>query len=1056
MSQKRSYEIKIDGLKQSISDVESLSKAFSGLTNGQKTATDASKEYQKALREQRQLEEAEETIARNQTNTYREKQKLLTALGRVIKNLNENDAEQSKRQKELIQQYNALNNELKKLDAELGNHQRNVGNYTQASQDLKGELRDLQNQMANLLANGVSKNSDEFQKLASRAGEISDALGDAREEINRFASDTKKLDDAINIMQSMTSVVGIFQGAMSTLGIESEETVKAIQKLQGIQTLIASFKTLSETLQTGSASAKIFQAAMKATTVTIEGSTVASKALTAAMRAIPLLLIISLITELATHWKDLTNWFDKSVPSLNKFGGVLGIIKGSLQAVGKAIINWLINPFKTATEVISALFKGDFSGALEAAKRGIVNQFQGTVEEFKKGWKEGVDSGIDYQNKKIAENNIKELNDQMELLKAKKGNDVKYSNEYINIQKKAFEQRKIAAKGNEDELKQIQLDELNYFREIEENKQKIQKETSDKAKQQAEELKKRLKELRDSQISVMNSTFGLNESELKSQEAFFTSLSKMLEKRGDIEGFKDAMQSVLEVQREIANANFEKNWTSWYQMFTTNIQDTDIETFKKNMQDIIGGKAVDEVFSNLSDTQKNYLQTLINNIKTAQNDLQMQLNVLNEQTKEAVLNALNGSIQGEMELVKTQINDAIQDMGENKDKNPSIWQKIFSPKKFKETIEKNKVVLNSQKEDVNVHIKVLEDYWNKYLENIKKVYGEDSIEFRKALNTKNKDIEDFANKASSATKSKGLSQYTDELGNTDWNKILEMPFEDSVDLLYENIITPAMTMFSDLFDYEVEEAQKAVDRITKEYERVASEVEESRKKIDELNREGSLSNVEMIADEMQMLRERQAEEERLAEEKERVEKNLQKKEKQQRKLALAGNLADSLANTALGITKTLGQFGWPLGGIFAAVLAAMGAAQSAIIAKQMSKLANGGLIEGGKSHDAGGMRIEGTNIEVEGGEFVTNKKSTSKYSNVLKAINSDLPSVNNLSNAYNPNFSSMDATLQSNDGFAELRKEIRNINFSPVVAVRDIVRGEKNYVRVRELAGQDI
>lgn len=1055
MSQKRSYEIEIKGIKQAVQDTESLSKAFEGLQKGTKSAEQASKEYQKALREQTALEKAEETIANGQAETYAEKQKLLTALGRVIKNLNESDAEQAKRQKELIQQYAALNAELKAFDKTMGNNQRSVGDYTMASRDLKTELRQLQEEMANLLANGVDKNSQQFKELASKAGSIQDALGDAREEISRFASDTKKLDDAINIAQSLTSVFGIMQGAMSTLGIESEETVKAIQKLQGIQTLIASFKTLSETLQTGSASAKIFQAAMKATTVTIEGSTVASKALTAAMRAIPLLLIISLITELATRWKDITGWVDKSVPSLNKFGGVLGIIKGSLQAVGKAIINWLINPFKTATEVISALFKGDFSGALEAAKRGIVNQFQGTVEEFKKGWKEGVDSGIDYQNKKIAENNIKELNDQMELLKAKKGNDVKYTNEYITLQKKAFEQRKIAAKGNEDELKQIQLDELNYFREIEENKQKIQKETSDKAKQQAEELKKRLKELRDSQISVMNSTFGLEESELKSQEAFFTSLSKMLEKRGDIEGFKDAMQSVLEVQREIANANFEKNWTSWYQMFTNNVQDTDIETFKKNMQDIISGKAVDEVFSNLSDTQKNYLQTLINNIKAAQNDLQMQLNVLNEQTKEAVLNALNGSIQGEMELVKTQINDVLQEMGENKDKNPSIWQKIFSPKKFRETIEKNKAVLNSQKEDVNIHIKVLSDYWDRYLENIKKVYGEDSIEFRKALNTKNKDIEDFANKASSATKSKGLSQYTDELGNTDWNKILEMPFEDSVDLLYQNIITPAMTMFSDLFDYEVEEAQKAVDRITEEYERVASEVEESRKKIDELNREGSLSNTQMIADEMQMLRERQAEEERLAEEKARAEKELEKKEKQQRKLQLAGNLVDAISNNALAITKTYSMFGFPLGAAFAAVMAALGAVQVGIISKQMSKLAEGGLIEG-KSHDAGGIQIGNTGIEVEGGEFVTNKKSTSKYSNVLKAINSDLPSVNNLSNAYNPNFAAMDNTLQNNDQMSSLIKEIRSIDFSPTVSVVDINRGQRNLTRVRELSGMNV
>jgi hypothetical protein len=47
------------------------------------------------------------------------------------------------------------------------------------------------------------------------------------------------------------------------------------------------------------------------------------------------------------------------------------------------------------------------------------------------------------------------------------------------------------------------------------------------------------------------------------------------------------------------------------------------------------------------------------------------------------------------------------------------------------------------------------------------------------------------------------------------------------------------------------------------------------------------------------------------------------------------------------------------------------------------------------------MRVEGTNIEVEGGEFVVNKKSTTKYINLIEAINEDNPfKVRRLSNRY--------------------------------------------------------
>ena len=50
-------------------------------------------------------------------------------------------------------------------------------------------------------------------------------------------------------------------------------------------------------------------------------------------------------------------------------------------------------------------------------------------------------------------------------------------------------------------------------------------------------------------------------------------------------------------------------------------------------------------------------------------------------------------------------------------------------------------------------------------------------------------------------------------------------------------------------------------------------------------------------------------------------------------------------------------------------------------------MANGGMLNG-PSHAQGGMPILGSNIEVEGGEFVVNKRSAKKYQNTLNAINS--------------------------------------------------------------------
>lgn len=55
-----------------------------------------------------------------------------------------------------------------------------------------------------------------------------------------------------------------------------------------------------------------------------------------------------------------------------------------------------------------------------------------------------------------------------------------------------------------------------------------------------------------------------------------------------------------------------------------------------------------------------------------------------------------------------------------------------------------------------------------------------------------------------------------------------------------------------------------------------------------------------------------------------------------------------------------------------------------------SMMEKGGKIKGPR-HSEGGIRIPGTNIEVEGDEFVTNRRSTAKYEPLLKAINMDSP-----------------------------------------------------------------
>ena len=261
MANQKEYKIIINGITESIegistlqdsldrlgakveeqgSNIQKSSKSMDELAKAEQKIAEYNEEYQRALqadkavladknksiKESLDLEKANMTVQEGAQSTYAEKQQLLSALGKVIKNTNAETEEEIQKLNELKAQYAALNQELKDFDASLGNHQRNVGDYGQATKNLKQELREFQLEMANMLDNGVSKADPQFVELAKKAGALKDAMTDAGEEINRFASDTKKLDDVINLAQSATAAFELYNGAMSafTWSSSSEST----------------------------------------------------------------------------------------------------------------------------------------------------------------------------------------------------------------------------------------------------------------------------------------------------------------------------------------------------------------------------------------------------------------------------------------------------------------------------------------------------------------------------------------------------------------------------------------------------------------------------------------------------------------------------------------------------------------------------------------------------------------------------------------------------------------------------------------------------------------
>lgn len=277
------------------------------------------------------------------------------------------------------------------------------------------------------------------------------------------------------------------------------------------------------------------------------------------------------------------------------------------------------------------------------------------------------------------------------------------------------------------------------------------------------------------------------------------------------------------------------------------------------------------------------------------------------------------------------------------------------------------------------------------------------------------------------------------------------------------------------YDKEIENLDKWIDKyeeklqeqkdITQEYANNIDSIEDElatargdrrEKLIDDLNAQmaaqrASLAQQKMIENE----------ENKLKDKKEKLE--LQQRKRERDRAVISAIISTALA-TANGLAT---QPFVPVGIAMGALAGTLGAVQIALIKSQ--KYANGGVIQG-KSHSQGGVKVLGGRAEVEGGEFITNKQSTSANLDILEFINSKKRRVdlNDLVTFYSSKkalpkpmaktkfanggeIPSLRTDLDINDKLITMFEEFGRR--PSVVSVVDIIKAQDKVNKVRTLAG---
>jgi len=112
-------------------------------------------------------------LASSEASAYSKLSAELNKARKAYKDLAVTNQENTAEGKELLDTVTRLDAQLKKVDATVGQHQRNVGNYEGATKSLKLQLRELTQQLQNM-----DSSDPRFQQMTQQAGALKDQIAD--------------------------------------------------------------------------------------------------------------------------------------------------------------------------------------------------------------------------------------------------------------------------------------------------------------------------------------------------------------------------------------------------------------------------------------------------------------------------------------------------------------------------------------------------------------------------------------------------------------------------------------------------------------------------------------------------------------------------------------------------------------------------------------------------------------------------------------------------------------------------------------------------------------
>lgn len=480
--------------------------------------------------------------------------------------------------KQSLEDARNLSNELEKKAQKIEETTRKTEENSQVNKSLRARIRELKEEMALLIDQGINEQSEAYKALVNELGRLQDIQGDIAQQGNILANDEAKYQ---GIIQGLSGLAGGFSaatGAISLFAGENENLQKIMTKVQSVMAIAMGMQSVAQTLNKDSAFQLVTLNGLKEWWAGIvEKATVAETAETAATVANT---TAQQTQTAATTQNTVAQGANTVATGAQTAAATAGTaanftLAGAFRAVGLAIksipvFGWIIAAVSALVAVV-AHFNNKAKEAKEVQAKLVEQHYKtiGSINELSEKWKR-LGNDVQGKNKLIKESQkvfedygvvVRDIADAENLLIKNKAEFVQaqiakaqslailQSDKYQEAMKKSLEAQLTLKEATEEWNKTVgkqtgrkasTMDDFKF-------KEKDGKITSYTAPNASLDMLRAMKDAKEAEME-MQKLYGASEDFKKKHDAKMAELNKeALEKnKHTVDGKKALLQSELE------------------------------------------------------------------------------------------------------------------------------------------------------------------------------------------------------------------------------------------------------------------------------------------------------------------------------------------------------------------------------------------------------------------------------------------------------------------------------------------------------------------------------